>query len=157
MTAPTLNPGFECTVGYDAEVPCVIMTWKGYATSREFREANERILGVLAERKASKLLGDIKEFVLIGGDDQDWLSTNWIPRAVKTGLRTVAMITPVFYFNRVAVESVGQKLDPDALILRHFDTRDAARQWLASSRVAWTERRCGGFLYTAASLLLMST
>ena len=37
-------PSFECTIGYDADVPCVIMTWKGYATSREFREANERIL-----------------------------------------------------------------------------------------------------------------
>ena len=132
MTAPSTYPSFECTVGYDAEVPCVIMTWRGYATSREFREANERILGVLSERGASKLLGDIKEFVLIGADDQHWLSSNWIPRAVEAGLRTVAMITPVFYFNRVAVESVGQKLDPEALILQHFDTRDSARGWLAS-------------------------
>ena len=132
MTAPLADAGFACTVGYDAEVPCVIMTWKGYATSREFREANERILGVLCERNASKLLGDIKEFVLIGADDQHWLSTNWIPRAMAAGLRTVAMVTPVFYFNRVAVESVGQKLDPEALILQHFDDRDTASQWLAS-------------------------
>ncbi len=47
------------------------MTWKGYATSREFREANERVLGVLAERNASKLLSDVKDFVLIGADDQN--------------------------------------------------------------------------------------
>ncbi|MDP8920350.1 MAG: hypothetical protein M3O00_15975, partial [Pseudomonadota bacterium] len=67
MAEPVIDPSFACTVGYDAEVPCVIMTWKGYATSREFREANERILGVLAERRASKLLGDIKEFVDRGG------------------------------------------------------------------------------------------
>jgi hypothetical protein len=133
MTAPVIAPSFACTVGYDAEVPCVIMTWKGYATSREFREANERILGVLTERGASKLLGDIKEFVLIGADDQQWLSSNWIPRAVEAGLRTVAMVTPVFYFNRVAVESVGRTLDPDALILEHFDNRDAARQWLTTA------------------------
>ena len=133
MASPVIDPSFACTVGYDAEVPCVIMTWKGYATSREFREANERILGVLAERSVSKLLGDIKEFVLIGADDQHWLSSNWIPRAVEAGLRTVAMVTPVFYFNRVAVESVGQTLDPDALILQHFDDRDAARQWLTTA------------------------
>ena len=133
MTAPVIDPSFACTVGYDAEVPCVIMTWKGYATSREFREANERILGVLTERKASKLLGDSKEFVLIGADDQHWLSSNWIPRALEAGLRTVALVTPVFYFNRVAIESVGQTLDPEALILQHFDNRDAARQWLVSA------------------------
>src|SRR3712207_1699913 len=101
-----LHPGFECTVGYDSDVPCVIMTWRGYATSREFREANERILGVLSERGATKLLGDIKEFVLIGADDQHWLISNWIPRAMQVGLRTVALVTPVFYFNRVAIESV---------------------------------------------------
>ncbi len=108
------------------------MTWKGYATSREFREGNERVLGVLAERGASKLLGDIKDFVLIGAEDQHWLSSNWIPRAMEAGLRTVAMITPVFYFNRVAVESVGQKLDPEALILQYFDSQDPARHWLRS-------------------------
>ena len=133
MTAPDTYPSFECTVGYDADVPCVIMTWQGYATSREFRDANERVLGVLAERHATKLLGDIKRFVLIGADDQHWLSTSWIPRVMEAGLRTVALVTPVFYFNRVAVENVGQKLDPEALILQYFDTRDTARQWLASA------------------------
>jgi hypothetical protein len=44
----------------------------------------------------------------------------WIPRVTEAGLRTVAMVTPVFYFNRVAVESVGQKLDPDRLIMQNF-------------------------------------
>lgn len=132
MTAHITDPSFALTVGFDAEVPCVTMIWRGYATSREFREGNERILGVLTERGASKLLGDIKEFVLIGADDQHWLSSNWIPRAVEAGLRTVAIVTPVFYFNRVAVESVGQKLDPNALVLQYFDNPDVARQWLGS-------------------------
>jgi hypothetical protein len=125
-------PSFECTIGHDADVPCVIMTWKGYATSSEFREANERILRLIVEHRTSKLLGDIKEFVLIGADDQHWLSSNWIPRVTEAGLRTVALVTPVFYFNRVAVESVGQTLDPDRLIMQHFENREAARSWLAS-------------------------
>jgi hypothetical protein len=133
MMAQPANPGFECTVDYDAEVPCVIMTWRGYATTGEFRAANERVLAALAQRKASKLLGDIKEFVLIGSEDQAWLSSDWIPRAVRAGLRKVALTSPAFYFNRVAVESVGQRLDPDALILKHFDDREAARAWLASA------------------------
>jgi hypothetical protein len=132
MTKPQPYPSFDCTVGYDADVPCLTMTWKGYATSREFREANERILEVLAERKADKLLGDIEEFVLIGSEDQTWLSTDWIPRAVQAGLRKVALITPVFYFNKVAVESVGERLDPEALKLQQFDSAPAAREWLAS-------------------------
>jgi SpoIIAA-like len=133
MTGHTANPAFQCTVDYDAEVPCVIMTWRGYATTGQFRAANERVLEVLTKHKASKLLGDIKEFVLIGSDDQTWLSADWIPRAVQAGLRKVALTSPAFYFNRVAVASVGERLDPDELILKHFDDRDAARAWLASA------------------------
>lgn len=133
MVTQPVNAAFACTVDYDAEVPCVIMTWRGYATTGEFRAANERVLAALAERKASKLLGDIKEFVLIGSEDQTWLSTDWIPRAVQAGLRKVALTSPAFYFNRVAVESVGQRLDPEALILKHFDDRAAAWAWLASA------------------------
>jgi hypothetical protein len=52
---------------------------------------------------------------------------------VQAGLRKVALTSPAFYFNRVAVESVGQRLDPEELILKHFDDRDAARAWLASA------------------------
>lgn len=69
--------------------------------------------------------------MLIGADDQHWLSNNWIPRAMEAGLRTVAMIMPMFYFNRVAIESVGQKLDPESLILQYSTTAKAP----ASARV----------------------
>jgi hypothetical protein len=89
------------------------MRGKGYATSREFREANERILGVLAERGASKLLGDIKELVLIGADDQHWLSTNWIPRAVEAGCAR-------WRWSRPCSTSIGSRL-------RQKDPAGAAR------------------------------
>jgi hypothetical protein len=41
-----------CTVRHDPEVPCVVMIWKGYATSAEFRSAN-----VEGARIASARLG----------------------------------------------------------------------------------------------------
>ncbi len=129
-TAP--YPDFACAVSYDTEVPCVVMTWKGYATSAAFREGNAQVLDLIRQHHTSRLLGDIKEFVLIGAEDQAWLSQVWIPRAMTAGLRTVAMVTPIFYFNRVAVENVGQKLDPNALVLQYFDDRDAARGWLST-------------------------
>jgi SpoIIAA-like len=71
--------------------------------------------------------------VLIGSDDQNWLTSDWIPRAMAAGLRRAALITPTFYFNRVAVESVGQRLDPQALTLQFFDSREAARAWLRAA------------------------
>jgi len=129
-TAP--YPDFSCTVSYDISVPCVVMTWKGYATSAAFREGNAQILDMIRTHHAARLLGDIREFVLIGAEDQAWLSQVWIPRAISVGLRTVAMVTPVFYFNRVAVENVEKNLGPDSLALQYFDNRDDARAWLST-------------------------
>ena len=123
---------FECTIGYDADVPCVVMTWRGYATSREFRDTNERVLAIIEERGARKLLADVKKFVLIGSDDQHWLARNWIPRVVEAGVSAVGMVPPDAHFGRVAVDSVGHTLDPERMTLRLFAGRDAAREWLAA-------------------------
>jgi hypothetical protein len=122
-----------CEITYDPEIPCVVMIWQGYATSREFRAANEDILKVLIDNKATKLLGDISRFVLIGAEDQAWLNHNWIPRAIAAGLRTVALVQSSYYFNRVAVETVGQRIDPASLVLSYFGDIVAAREWLHSA------------------------
>jgi hypothetical protein len=121
-----------CTIRHDPEVPCVVMIWQGYATSAEFRAANERILQVIADSKAAKLLGDVSRFVLIGREDQAWLNNNWIPRAMAAGLRTVALVQSSYYFNKVAVETVGNNLDPTALSLSYFGDITSARDWLAT-------------------------
>ena len=123
---------FTCAVGYDPDVPCVAMTWKGYATSTLFRETNERVLGCLWQHRADRLLGDVADFVLIAQADQDWLTHDWIPRAIDAGLRRCALVQPVYSFNRVAVDNVGRRIDPARLAVGYFAELDAARRWLAA-------------------------
>ncbi|HJS79214.1 MAG TPA: STAS/SEC14 domain-containing protein [Vitreimonas sp.] len=125
-----MHGDLELTIDYDADIPCVVMIWKGYATSAAFREGNAQVLAQITQRRASKLLGDVTDFVLIGAEDQAWLNEVWIPRAVHAGLRKVALVQPNFYFNRVAIDSVAQKLDRDRVELGFFDNRDAAKEWL---------------------------
>ena len=125
-----MHGDLELKIDYDADIPCVVMIWKGYATSAAFREGNAQVLAQITERRASKLLGDVTDFVLIGAEDQAWLNEVWIPRAMHAGLRKVALVQPSFYFNRVAIDSVAQKLDRDRVELGFFDNRDAAKEWL---------------------------
>jgi hypothetical protein len=125
-----MHGDLELTIDYDADIPCVVMIWKGYATSAAFREGNARVLTEITDRRASKLLGDVTDFVLIGAEDQAWLNEVWIPRAMHAGLRKVALVQPSFYFNRVAIDTVAQKLDRDRVQLGFFDNRDAAKVWL---------------------------
>ena len=122
---------FTCSVAYDREVPCVVMVWKGYATSPLFRETNERVLACIKENNASRLLGDIVDFVLIGAEDQAWLNDDFIPRAIAAGLRRVALVQPTYYFNRVAVENVGRRTDAQRLALGFFADLPSARAWLS--------------------------
>ena len=122
-----------CAVSYDPQVPCVVMEWRGYATTRQFRDANERVLAALVEHRTSKVLCDVRQFKLIHGEDQDWLNNDWIPRAADAGMRTCALVTPVFYFNKVAVETVARRLDPTVIRVHFFEQRDEARRWLLTA------------------------
>lgn len=119
-----------CAVVYDPAVPCAVMIWRGYATSPQFRDANERVLACIRQHRASRLLGDLREFVLIGEEDQRWLSETWIPAAIGAGLRRVALTQPTYYFNRVAVETVSSRVDPDRLSVGYFGDLNSARNWL---------------------------
>jgi hypothetical protein len=120
-------------LSFDAEVPCLVMAWHGYHTSSSFRVHNEEVLALLAERRATRILCDIRDFILIHGSEQDWLTHDWLPRAMALGLRTCAIVTPLYYFNRVAVETVAGRVDQNALQIKYFETEQAARCWLRSS------------------------
>ncbi|WP_207481451.1 hypothetical protein [Arenibaculum pallidiluteum] len=124
------SDGSECVVTFDPKVPCLTMSWNGYFTSQRFREANERVLDAVRQAAATKLLGDITNFTLIGAEDQRWLTENWIPRLIAAGVRHVALVQPVFYFNVVAVQSVVDKVSQDQLLVRIFDSVPSARRWL---------------------------
>jgi hypothetical protein len=122
-----------CTIRYDPEGRCVVMVWQGYATSAEFRAANERVLAAIYAHRATNLLGDVSRFVLIGATDQNWLNDNWIPRAIEAGLRRVALVQPTYYFNQVAVENVGRRLDATRLQLSYFGDMASARDWITTA------------------------
>ena len=79
----------EFSVSYAPDLPGIVMTWRGYHTSPSFRAQNESVLTTLAAHRASKILCDIRHFLLIGSDDQAWLNGNWLPRAIDAA--TVAV------------------------------------------------------------------
>jgi len=93
-------------VYFDTDSSIVVMEWDGYATSQQFKEGTELMLNTLIKHQSVKVLADIKDMVLIGMEDQQWLDTQFIPRAIKFGFKAIAIIKPDNYFNRVAVETL---------------------------------------------------
>jgi hypothetical protein len=106
------------------------MEWDGYATSNQFREGTELMLNTLLKNDSKKVLADIKGMVLIGWEDQLWLDSNFLPRAIKFGFKAIAIIKPDNYFNKVAVENISYKVDKERLAISFFDNLSQAKEWL---------------------------
>jgi hypothetical protein len=117
-------------VFYDKDINSVVMEWNGYATSKQFKEGTELMLNTLIKNNTYKVLADIKEMTLIGMEDQKWLEDDFLPRAINFGFKSVAIIKPDYYFNKVAVESVSYKIDQSKLLINFFDNVTEAREWL---------------------------
>lgn len=108
----------------------VCMEWSGYATSAQFREGTELMLSFVIRHKAGRVLADIKNMVLIGNDDQQWLLHNFLPRAIAAGFRLLCIVTPDSYFNKVAVESVSYKVDKEKLSISFFENLADAKNMI---------------------------
>jgi hypothetical protein len=115
---------------FDAELNSVVMEWNGYATSKQFREGTELMLNTLIQNNCSKVLADIRDMTIIGMEDQQWLESSFLPRAIKFGFKVIAIITPTSYFNKVAVESISYKVNKEKLAINFFDHVEDGIQWL---------------------------
>ena len=119
-------------ITYDAEANCVVMKWDGYSTSAEFRQGTETMLNMVIFHNTSYVLADIENMVLISQDDQQWLEREFLPRAINFGFGALAIIRPKSYFNKVAVESISYKINPQKLPIRFFNRVADAKEWLKS-------------------------
>lgn len=127
MSNSTSTP---CSIYFDSDLKAVVSIWKGYATSTQFREKTEELLAVMVANQAKKFLVDLKEMILIGKDDQDWMDKSYFPKAIEEGLKAVAVIQPAYYFNKVAVDSIIFKINQKELKVNYFNTIEEAKEWL---------------------------
>ena len=118
-------------VYYEPAIDSVIMEWRGYATSREFKEGTELMLKTLIENNTFKVLADVKDMLIIAKEDQEWLDSDFLPRATESGFRVLAVVRPDSYFNRVAIESVSYRVDKNKLAINFFNDLREAREWLS--------------------------
>ncbi|HXU28577.1 MAG TPA: hypothetical protein VN698_15205 [Bacteroidia bacterium] len=115
---------------FDANLNAVVMEWNGYATSNQFRQGTELMLNTLIKHNCTKVFADIEDMTIIGMEDQHWLESDFLPRAIKFGFKTIAIITPTSYFNKVAIESVSYKIDKEKLTVAFFNNIENGTKWI---------------------------
>lgn len=88
---------FESKAGvitWDGTNETLVVQTSGYVQFDYSKEFMDKALGLLIENHASKWLGDQRNAFTMGKELQDWLENDWFPRAVKGGLKKMAVVIP---------------------------------------------------------------
>ncbi len=119
-------------ISYDEKVPCVIMQWKDFATSTEFKLGLNKGLELLMEKKTGNWLADLRKMDVIDPDDEQWSNEDWFPRAIAGGVKKMALIPSEDIFNKLSVENIMNEVAGTGLIIHYFENPEEAKNWLAS-------------------------
>jgi hypothetical protein len=119
-----------CAVSFDHSIPCIFVQWKGYATSAQIRYVHECLISLIEQHQVSKILGDDTALVAVTGEDQEWITSDWMPRAVAAGLRVAASKSPDGYYGRTSANRIQARISPK-ITIRSFDDLTDARAWLS--------------------------
>jgi hypothetical protein len=139
LHADNLEDNPICAISYDASVPCLVVQWRGPAKSSQIRYIHECLIRLIEKHQVSKILGDDAALRRIQAVDQQWIVSDWMPRAIAAGLRTAASNKPR---GRSAQASIKRILSavPAGLAIRSFESLQEAKGWLGGVYRAGTYR-----------------
>jgi len=104
--------------------------WQGFELMQELLD---RGLDLMQAKGSSRWLGDTRESPVITPETQRWTNAVWWPRALDSGFRWLALIVPRSTLAQMAIEQSTRWSQQDGRSeLRYFETREAAKEWLAS-------------------------
>ncbi|WP_207432775.1 hypothetical protein [Sabulibacter ruber] len=109
--------------------------WFGYASQNDLRKACEIGLEVLAQTGCPYKLNDNTEHTGPWADAVAWLEKDWLPRAMKYGLRYLAHVAQEHSYGDAAgqvmkISQIGRQLE-----YCMFNNREDALAWLKSCQL----------------------
>ena len=127
---------FENNVGRIWEEPHGFLRLEYRAGAREllqFRALLTHMAQALARRRWEKALVDQREMAPFSPAEHDWMTNEWLPRAVKeSGYRYGAVLVAHNVFARLAMTQFVMATRDLPHVYRTFEKEDEAVTWLAS-------------------------
>lgn len=113
----------------------VYSEWKAFANSAELRSSLLKGIRAISDHKAVAYVSDARKLKVIVPEDQEWIKTTWMPRALQAGLQRLAFVTAPAGLGRMTVQDLSGLVDVSGLQSRTFESISAARQWVAEVAV----------------------
>ncbi|WP_035560762.1 hypothetical protein [Hymenobacter sp. IS2118] len=134
MPQPNRSLYFENATGRIWEEPAQYLRIEYYPGAREnapFRALLTHLAQALVRRQWDKILVDQREMAPYSPTEQDWMTNEWLPRAVReSGYRYGAVLVANDVFARLAMNQLMMATRTLAHTYRAFEAEDAAVVWL---------------------------
>lgn len=118
---------------FDSRTNAAIGTFVGFLTPEEFKVVANQLLGILETKRLKKQLNDIKQMKVLKPEVQEWLNTDWFPRAQKIGLKYFAFVVPDDIFGKMSMDGANKNAqNAFGIEIQYFNNLDAAKNWLIS-------------------------
>src|ERR1700704_4077276 len=92
------------TIRWDGEHRCIYAEFRAFANSAEFRVGLDKILESIRARRAASLVSDNRKLEGITTRDQVWIRDFWVPLAVASGLKRIAVVLAPQGLGKIASE-----------------------------------------------------
>lgn len=118
---------------YDSRTNAAIGTFVGFLTPDEFKAVANQLISILETKRLKKQLNDIKQMKVLKPEVQEWLNTDWFPRAQKIGLKYFAFVVPDDIFGKMSMDGANKNAqNAFGMEIQYFNNLEAAKNWLIS-------------------------
>ncbi len=118
------------TITYDSENNWCFIDWEGFLTVDLVKAGSEELLKIFKQvGNCSKILVDNSRITGPWHKANDWYATDWNPRAVEAGLKTMGVILSADFFTQLSLQGF-EKVSSGAFTVGSFPSKDEAHEWL---------------------------
>ncbi len=115
---------------WNEEISCVVMEWKKFSFGDDFMRGLNSGLDLLTEKNGTKWLADMRKMGVVGELDQKWAYEEWFPKAVKNGLKFLALVVPEKGTAQMSVELIMNTIEKEKLVYSYFNQINEAIDWI---------------------------
>lgn len=131
MTTSVLKEKY-LEISLDEQEKVIELKWNGFVNSQNYRNALDKALDIAKENGITKWLTDARKVKVISLSDQEWVISDWVPRAVKCGYKYQAMIVPEDAFGKMSSDELVSEVEGKSIVAKNFTDKSNALTWLNS-------------------------
>ncbi len=129
----TLLDNDYCRIDHVDTIKAIRLQYKRSLKSDEFKNAFRTVLQGFEQNKCENYLSDSTRQGVVAMENQKWLETEIIPKAVKVGLKRIVTVVPKDVFTKFYVANMKSKTDQrGGLEFRYFENLQDGENYIQS-------------------------